>query len=166
MKILLVRHAQAQEREEFQKISADDEKRPLTPKGKETAHKVSQKLTSKFKGSELVITSPLIRAQETAEIFKQYIPCDYALDCLHLKPDSTATAFIAWFNARKHNCKTVVIIGHEPMLSKLASYLLTKSETSIIDLKKMGIILLEQEETKRIIPGAAKLKWCLTPKFF
>jgi phosphohistidine phosphatase len=66
-----------------------------------------------------------------------------------LQPHSGATA--------------VALVGHEPSMHELASYLLTADTGHVqIEFRKGGVARLEVDETLR--PGAARLRWLLAPK--
>ncbi len=140
----------------------EDELRALTKKGKKEIKSISKALKDLDVEFDEVITSPLIRALETAEIVHDR--CGISKKLLVsdlLKPDSSFEELVKYLNSLK-KADTVAIVGHEPHLSAFASYCITHSKDSFIDLKKGGIILLEIEES--IKPGKSKLMWLIEPR--
>jgi phosphohistidine phosphatase len=111
---------------------------------------------------DVILTSPLPRAAETAAIVaavcgKEPAPRELAA----LAPGAAASIMPALrpFARRSH----VMLVGHEPGLSQLASLLLTGSNGGMaLDLKKGGCIAIEL--AKLTPPTGATLRWVLTPK--
>ncbi len=68
MQIIVVRHGFAEERDEFSKTGQEDHLRPLIPKGRKQTEKVARKIRDWIEGVDLIVTSPYVRAQQTAEI--------------------------------------------------------------------------------------------------
>ena len=160
MKLLLVRHAIAEDREEFEGTGEPDEKRPLTNQGRKKMKRASTGLSELVPRLDLVATSPLVRAQQTAEILaKEFdstgISVLDALDPMH--PYET---FLDWLH-KLDDVEAVAAVGHEPHLSGLAAWLMTGSEKPFFEFKKGGAALLEFGTV--IDKGAAQLRWLLTP---
>ena len=109
---------------------------------------------------DVVATSPLVRAIETAEILSAVYERErVVID--ELRPESPYGDLARW--ARQHAKKEVVaVVGHEPHLSGLASWLLAGASTSFIDLKKGAACLLEIEDTAA--EASAMLLWSVTPR--
>lgn len=136
-----------------------DEKRPLTEEGKQIMKEVAKALQKMKVHFDEMLTSPLIRALQTAECIKSCCKKDLTITDL-LKPGSSCEALIRALNELK-GCKTVAIVGHEPFLSTFASYCLTKQTYSLLDLKKGGVVCLEIDGP--IIAGQCTLKSLQTP---
>jgi phosphohistidine phosphatase len=78
-----------------------------------------------------------------------------------LRPEAPYEDFAQW--ARSHREKEVVmIVGHEPHLSGLVSWLLAGSKRALLELKKGAACLLEVEESAG--PSSADLLWSMAPK--
>lgn len=160
MRLLVVRHAAAEDKDEFARTGGSDELRPLTADGKRDMREAARGLRNVVPRLDLLATSPLVRAVETAEILGvEYERKQVVVEAL--RPDSPYDDLARW--AREHTKKDVVaIVGHEPHLSGLASWLLTGSNNSFIDLKKGAACLLEMEDAPAA--GSAILLWSLAPR--
>ena len=160
MKLLIVRHATAADKEEFARTGKSDDLRPLTPAGKREMREVARGLREVVPAVDVLATSPLVRAVQTAQILAE--PYKRKLVSVEsLRPEARYEDFAVW--ARAHGGeKTVAIVGHEPHLSGLASWFLASSKRSLLELKKGAACLLEFEES----PGAAAgtLLWSMAPK--
>jgi len=117
IEIVLVRHAIAFERDRAH--WPDDRERPLSPEGKEKFRKAAAGLTRWLPDVDWVLTSPLTRARETAEILEEIGGWPQVRSCPELAPQSSPTAVLAMLKALK--AKHVALIGHEPHLSALLS---------------------------------------------
>jgi phosphohistidine phosphatase len=138
-----------------------DEARPLTKKGKDRMKDISKGLNRLGVSLDAIVTSPLVRAKETADIVLKYCggPEEVTLSDL-LKPGSSFDELIIYLNGFKGKDK-VAIVGHEPFLSGFASYCLAKSKSSFITLKKGGVIMIEPDGALK--PGKCLLAWQMEP---
>jgi phosphohistidine phosphatase len=194
MKLLIIRHAIAMERADFHghtqaseqatgqmgekrsvKASGaktneetddgkNDEHRPLTPEGMRKMRKNAQGLRELVGRPDLLITSPLTRAVQTASILREmWLDLDVASSDL-LKPGASPEALTDWINTRAfahENDALIAIVGHEPHLSSLASWYLSGHRKSLFELKKGGACLLSfSSDVNR---AKAKLEWLVTP---
>lgn len=161
MKVLIVRHAKAEDRETFAKTGADDGERPLTGAGREQARKTARALKTLVPRIDVLATSPLVRARETARLLAR----DYRKLRIHelpaLAPGAPAKNVSAWL-AEQAADATVALVGHEPDLGVLASLLLTGRNQPILAFKKGGACLIEFENGPA--RGSATLAWLLTPR--
>lgn len=178
MNLLVVRHAIAMDQEDFQRaarasarakgadedIEANDELRPLTDDGARKMKKNAKGIAKLVDRPDLLVTSPLIRAVQTAQILDEHGWHGVSRAVTNtLKPGTEPSEFLAWLKSRDEakSKSTIAIVGHEPHLSSLVSWLLTSSSRSIFDLKKGGACLLEFKAG--IEKGRAKLLWLSTP---
>lgn len=160
MDLYLVRHAIAHERDAEQ--WPDDGKRPLTAEGVERFAEAARGLGRLVPEVDLVLSSPLTRAWQTAELLEQHarwpspVPCEVLASAR--APDEALDAI------REHaEVGSAALVGHEPNLSELAAYLLTGDDAGLaMVMKKGGVALLCFEGTPA--PGAASLVWLLPPK--
>ena len=157
MNLLLVRHAIAAERGEFGGADAD---RPLTAEGRARFARAARALVTLAPALELVATSPLVRARETALLLRE--ASGGALELVELAalspgsaPEEVVAELAAW------RAEEVALVGHEPDLSRLAGYLLAGAAASFLRFKKGGAARLEV--AGRLRGGAATLVWHLTP---
>lgn len=159
MELLVIRHGAAMDKDEFAKTGQSDDSRPLTSAGMEEMKQIARGLRELVKKIDLLATSPLVRAVQTAEIVGDAY--DVAVDqtTTSLSPDSDPAEFEKW--CTDLDVKRVAVVGHEPHLTALVTWLLTGEDDAIIDLKKGGSCLLEFDSA--ITSGAGMLKWLMTP---
>ena len=141
---------------------ADDERRPLQPEGKEKMGEIAEGL--KRVGVELdwVVSSPLVRAVETARIIAESLAPSAAVDvCDAMRPGGAPEDVIA-FLAKRTDRTRVLVVGHEPDLSELAARLIGAGSHSNLAFKKGGCCMINFEEFPPRSPG--QLEWWLTPR--
>lgn len=165
MELIIVRHALAEEREDFKKKGLEDHLRPLTFKGRKRMQKVCVRLMDHIKEIDLIVSSPLTRARQTAEIVSQIYFETKVVEAPELVPESPPQAFLKWLRIQARHCRRVVVVGHEPHLTSFVSYLLTGKAESFIDLKKSGVIALKLESFATAEAGQAQLLYSIPPKF-
>lgn len=166
MELIIVRHAVAEEREDFKKKGMEDHMRPLTLKGRKRMQKVCMQLREVVKEVDLIVSSPLTRARQTAEIISQIYFETPVVEAPELVPQGPPQAFLKWLRSQAKHHRRIVVVGHEPQLSSFASFLLTGKEQSFIDLKKSGVIGIEVESFAHIEAGGAQLLYVIPPKFW
>ncbi|HEY8196695.1 MAG TPA: phosphohistidine phosphatase SixA [Gemmatimonadales bacterium] len=160
MKLVIIRHGPAGDSEEWKAEGRDDRLRPLTPEGRKEMQRVAPGLARVVPTIDVLATSPLTRAAETAEIVAQAYDSK-AIVLEALAPDRDPDEVVGWL--QKHPIDhTVALVGHEPHLSTLVGYLLTGTRKSFIDLKKGGACRLDLPGAPQ--PGKGNLKWLLTPR--
>lgn len=164
MKLIIFRHGLAMEREEAIEKKMADSLRPLVPRGKDRTKKMAKFLKNLEPEVDLIVSSPYVRAMETAEIIRGVFKTVEIVESVELVPSSPPMAFAQWMKARLRNETTLVIVGHEPQLSTLATWLLAGGQQTFFDLKKSGIICLELENFEDIGPKTAELSWMTSPK--
>jgi phosphohistidine phosphatase len=160
MNILLIRHADAVPREGN---TLPDEERPLTEEGKTQCRTLAEAL--KRRGVDLgkVVTSPLLRARQTAEGLLEHWsePKPELLICNALAPegkDKKRTRFIRGLDTDR-----VTLIGHSPDLNEFAAWLIG-SRKSQVQLAKAGAALIECEAGP--YKGGGILAWLVTPVWY
>lgn len=160
MKLVVIRHGPAGDRAEWDAEGRDDRLRPLTSDGKKQMRRVATGLATLVPSIDVLATSPLVRAEQSADIIaEQYRTDVVTLDAL--APDSAPEKTVEWLRALEAE-ETVALVGHEPHLSTLVGYLLTGKRISFIDLKKAGVALLELPDPPQSATGA--LEGLLTPR--
>jgi len=166
IQLILIRHSVAQEREEFsKKTKMDDAFRPLTLKGCRRLEKMTGLMKRRWvKNFDLVIASPYTRARQSAEIISQVYSELKVKECSELVPQSPPQAFVKWIKSQNFKGSTFAIVGHEPNLSLLATYLLAGNEYAFLEFKKAGMMCLEVDTLKSLGPSSARLQWLMSPK--
>jgi phosphohistidine phosphatase len=136
--LYLIRHGLAVDRRE-QEIDSD---RPLTEEGKTKTKQVAKRLQDLGLGLNAIQTSPLVRAQQTSEIFSKVFNLEVASSD-YLAPDGSFDAWLDQFGKWRQlnpQFNSLGLIGHEPDLSTWAELLLWGRSRDAIVLKKAGII--------------------------
>jgi phosphohistidine phosphatase len=159
MEIIVLRHAPAGERVDWAKTGRPDSERPLTQDGRKRAREAARGLALFVGSADLVATSPWARARETAEYAAKAL-CAPLVTSNYLLPHRSPASLAAWLSGLGD--KRVVLVGHEPHLSKVAAWLLTGSASrSFLGLKKAQALLIE---TRKAAAGSATLAWSLPPR--
>jgi len=160
MRIYLVRHAIA---ENVGTSDYDDDSlRPLSEKGREKMKKIASALKEISVSPDLIVSSPYIRASQTASIlakaFKYKEEIAYSDS---LMPMSNPDDMIGEIN-EKYSVDELMLVGHEPNLGTLASVLLAGYPDISINFKKGGICCLSVDDLH--YDRTAVLEWLITPK--
>jgi len=155
--LYLVRHGLAEERGD---AWPDDTKRPLTDEGISRMRKAERGLARLGVSVEVVLTSPLVRARQTAEALAAALdPRPSLVNVDSLAPDGAYASVIA--DLEKHARKTrLALVGHEPMIGELAARLLGSRHP--IEFKKGAVCRIDIDDLPPAGPG--DLRWMLTPK--
>ncbi len=165
MKLLLIRHGLAADRAEFARSGADDGERPLTGKGRRRVQTAAHGLAALLEEPpwQALLTSPLVRAVETAEVLERELGGPEPEESDALLPSAEPAELLQALRTLALGDDAVVAaVGHEPQLSTAASWFLTGRDRSILDLKKGSATLLALGDDPE--PGAAVLVWSLPPR--
>src|SRR5215831_5967593 len=131
--LLIVRHAIAYERSV--RRWPDDDKRPLTVDGIKKFERAARGLKGVIEAPDELLTSPLVRAQQTAAILRKIAKFPAPIELHELRPETGANALIAALGRRRK--PRLAIVGHEPSLSELLAELLKGTvASSALRLKK------------------------------
>jgi phosphohistidine phosphatase len=155
--LYVVRHDLAEERGE---AWPDDTKRPLTEEGMQRMRRASRSLARIGIEIDVVLTSPLVRTRQTAEIFASaFSPHPAVVNLDALAPEGGAAAVIAELEkyAKK---KRIALVGHEPGVGELGARLIGMRHT--MEFKKGAVCRIDVDTLPPKGPGA--LRWFLSPK--
>jgi phosphohistidine phosphatase len=159
MELLIVRHAIAFERNA--KRWPDDGERPLSPAGLERARKAAAGLKRVAPRPLRVLSSPLLRARQTAAVLTEFAGWPPATECAELSPGTPPEALLAALRGLRE--ARIAAVGHEPGLRRLVAASLAGSAGSqALEFKKMGAALLTFQGAPRA--GGARLLWLVPPK--
>ena len=138
MEVYLIRHGIAAERGTY----ADDEQRPLVAKGKAKTAKVAQRLLKAGLKFDLILSSPLVRAYQTAEILQQAGLAKTIETFAPLKPDGAIAEWLNWLEQyQQENAEgKIALVGHQPDLGNWTEMLLWGTIKGQIVVKKAGVI--------------------------
>lgn len=147
MDLILWRHADAAD-------GSPDPERPLTDKGRKQAKRMAQWLARHLPDDTVVLASPAVRAQQTAQALKRaFITRDA------LAPGADCAAVLKAVGPPKAG-GTVLVVGHQPTLGRVASLLLIGAEGDL-SIKKGAVWWLTVRRDKKA-PGV--LRAVMTPE--
>lgn len=141
MEVYLIRHGIAAERGTYD----DDEQRPLTGKGVVRTTKVAESLINKGLKLDLILTSPLVRAAQTAKILQQAGLATQTATHTFLKPNGSISEWLTWLEQHQSQYfgARIALVGHQPDLGNWAEMLLWGTVKNQIVVKKAGVIGLQ-----------------------
>ena len=141
-----------------------DATRPLTPKGIKRIRRASQGLRRLGLSFDVVLTSPLARARQTAAIVAETLHLkDHLEELAELAPQHSPDQLVTALT-RFNDQKDLLLVGHEPLLSYAFSYFMGSNNpvSFAVDLKKGSIGCIGIDALPPREPGT--LQWLLTPK--
>jgi phosphohistidine phosphatase len=159
MQIYVVRHGIAIDREDPK--SPPDPERFLTEEGIKKTKRVAAAIAELSDAPDLLLSSPYVRAMQTAEIFADALdfPRQKIRQTDLLLPGGEPSLLFRELSKDKQS-SVIFLFGHAPQLNDLvATALGTKHH--ITSLKKAGVALIE---LKRVSPPSGQLLWLATPK--
>jgi len=140
---------------------ADDAKRPLTSLGKKKMKDIATGLSRLFV-PDWIVTSPLVRAAETAGVVHESQGAKVAMEfCEALRPGGSLDGFLG-FLAKHPERRHILAVGHEPDLSDIAARLIGTGRHANLAFKKGGCCLISFNELPPRSSG--RLVWWLTPR--
>jgi len=161
MRLYLIRHAIAAEQDA--RRWPDDRQRPLTVAGQRRFERTAQALVSVMESGgtvERLITSPLLRARQTAAILHS-AGLPRPIEESVLAPGRTAARVLAVLRA--HDASSIALVGHEPDLGRLLAVCIAGAEAKLsLRFRKGGAACLSFAALPRV--GEASLEWLLPPK--
>lgn len=159
MNLYLMRHGLAVERGTPGYDS--DRERPLTPKGERKVRRVGEALTKMEVSFDAIISSPLVRAQQTADALSDEMKIKGKIQLTeHLAPGSNVKEIVSFLQHLAGTPQELLLVGHEPDLGGLAASLLTGDHWVTILFKKGGIAKLAVDDLR--LGRCATLEWLLT----
>lgn len=155
----MIRHAIAEEPEDFARTGKDDRLRPLTDEGRKKMKQNARGLRRLAPDIDLLATSPLTRAAQTGAILDTIFGGLNEVEVEELAPEGQPVDFVRWLRVQAAECPAVV--GHEPSLSLILSWLVTGGRRRLFNFRKGGACLLDFPD--EVGAGKATLLWALTP---
>ena len=126
MDIVFVRHGIAED------FAVSDDARALTIEGREKIALVARFLAEKVDGVDLVMASPLVRAQQTAEIIASHLPAALFRTEPELHYDTLPDDTLSMLARVARDAQTAICVGHEPNLSSVISLALAGGYGSFV----------------------------------
>ena len=141
LQLYIVRHAAAED----PSPGVPDAHRALTEKGRERFRKTARKLGTKVRAIELILTSPLVRAVQTAEILAGEVGHESLRVLPELGGAHPAEAVLQAVSRIRGEHRSIALVGHEPQVSDLVirSLRLEPDAASAIHFRKGAVVLLE-----------------------
>jgi phosphohistidine phosphatase len=155
MRVYFLRHGEAGDPAEWRGADSD---RPLTDKGKERMAREATTLAELSLGLDLIVTSPLLRAKQTALIVARKLKMRDSLVederlGLGFDPDRLAAILLEHGTAN-----AIMLVGHEPSMSQTIGHLVGGAR---IDLKKGGLASVDLPDPSS---QEGELAWLIPPK--
>jgi phosphohistidine phosphatase len=155
MDIYFLRHASANHYDP----TGNDDKRPIDKTGEQQSHDVGRALAALELKLDVMISSPLTRAVQTAEITASELGHkDKIVVDAGLRPEASYADFEALL-ARYRKKKAIMVVGHNPSMTDFLARMLSGESAGFIDFKKGAVAKVERDGSQ-----PAVLKWCLPPK--
>ncbi len=155
MQLLLLRHGVAEPWETWPRSDAE---RPLTPQGRKAMTRAAAAFAELGLAPDLIITSPLVRARQTAEIVAgKLAAADRLVQDARLEPGFDAAA-LSDVVAEHRGSDVLMLVGHEPDLSSVIAWLIGGGS---VVCKKGGLARVDLVE---VAAGGGELVWLLPPK--
>ena len=160
MKLYILRHGDAVEHGDPR---FKENEQPLTPKGIQRTRQLAHALRQMEISFDALLSSPLTRARETAEIIRRGLRLEEKLGLSeHLGPSGSMEKLVAQINAIPSVPASVLLVGHEPYLSGFVSLLCVGGPNLELKFKKGALCRLEVE---RLSCGkCAALEWLVQPR--
>jgi phosphohistidine phosphatase len=156
--VYFIRHGIAADPEAYER----DYERSLTAKGRAKTKAVARQLKALNIAFDELLTSPLVRARQTAEILLKANLSLHLSVVDTLAPMGSFAEWLEWFKTwQKEGSRTLALVGHEPDLSQWAELLILGDVRGVIQLKKAGIIGIEIPDN--IDPIGNSILFWLTP---
>ena len=155
--LYLVRHGIAAERG---KEWPDDSKRPLTHKGIARMREIAGGLKDLDVRFDLILTSPLVRARQTADLLNEGLGGNTPLEETPLLAPGGARADLLEYLRSKKKAGRIALVGHEPDLGQLAAFLI--GARAPLTFKKGGVCRIDFGKFPPVPPG--NLAWFALPK--
>lgn len=161
MHLYLIRHGIAAEPEAYE----TDSERPLTKEGDRKTRKIARRLQELDIQFDLILTSPLLRAQQTAQILQTLGLSTQIEQSPALAPSGEIHNWLEWHQQQQEAVhRSIALVGHQPDLANWAETLLWGQTRDALILKKAGIIGLLLPETGSPV-GRSQMFWLTPPKF-
>lgn len=159
MELFFLRHGKAEDLSES--AASDDFGRALTNKGIDETKALAEALERLEIVPDQILTSPLVRAKQTAEIVAKRLELKKELSETELLAPGCDLKQLRELIGGYRTCKSLMVVGHEPDFSSMIGQLIGGAG---IEMKKGALAAVSIESSLR--PGAGVLEWLVTPKFF
>ncbi len=161
MDLYVLRHGVAEDRSSAG--YSDDGERPLTERGTRRMVRQVRGLRSLGVSIDVVVTSPLVRAVQTAEIVHEGLRMTNRLVTSNaLAPGGSRSQLIKQLAMGYSSTDDVMVVGHEPSLSSLISVLTTGDPEPVVRLRKGALCKLRLPAPR--YGRCGWIEWAMTPR--
>jgi phosphohistidine phosphatase len=138
-----------------------DSSRALTAEGRKKLASVLDRAKKAGIAPAVILTSPYLRAKQTARMAAQAFSCEGSvIETSALVPSGSPE--LVWDEISEYRSEEqLMVVGHEPLLGELVSYLLD-SPSLRIDMRKAALVTISLESLRGGPRGV--LQWMITPK--
>lgn len=142
-----------------------DEERPLTDDGRRKTAKVAKRLYQQGLRFDLILTSPLLRARQTADILQIGGLSPKIEESPYLAPEGNIHTWLPWLEKwRQSRLPRLALVGHQPNLGHWAEILVWGKAGDGLVLKKAGVIGLTVPAGGAPV-GNSQMFWLTSPKW-
>ena len=161
MDLYLLRHATAADR--VTPGYEIDSTRPLTPEGARKMGRAAQGMRALDISFDLILSSPYLRAKQTAEIVARVLKSEDRLELAsNLAPGGNRMELIEGLSQRPDSPSSILLVGHEPDMSELISMLTAGNFDLPVVMKKGALCKLSADSLH--YGRCASLCWLLTAR--
>ena len=155
MKLHLVRHATASD------VAPNDAERELTREGREEARIAGAALAELDVRVSYILSSPLVRARQTAEIVSEALKVRDDVALLYELANNASTTSLLKALRPYASCGEILLVGHMPSLSEHLAVLIGAPNGRAFPLGKAGVACIELTHLRT---GAGQLRWLMRQK--
>jgi len=161
MELFILRHGVAVSRGSSE--YPNDSDRPLTPKGARGLRRIAKGMRRMDLSFDHIFSSPFVRTRQTAEIAVAILQPDHSIEYTeHLQPEGDREVLVGELITKCAAADRVLLVGHEPYLSGLISFLVCGDDSLGMNFRKGGLCKLSVSSLR--MGKCAVLEWLLTPK--
>ncbi len=157
--VYVIRHAEAEEVHDAAVAGRSDAERRLTDEGRRQMKKGARGLHGLVDKLDLLLSSPLVRAVQTADVLAEEFKDAERAEHARLSPGFDPVKLLKWVSQQPGD---IALVGHEPDLSQWVGYVTTGLPRSLAAMKKGSVCRLDLPDTA--LPGEARIAWLLTLK--
>lgn len=157
--VYVIRHAEAEEVHDAAVAGRSDAERRLTDEGRKQMKKGVRGLRKLVDRLDFLLSSPLVRAVQTADILAEEFKDAERAGHVRLSPGFDPVQLLKWVGQQPGD---LALVGHEPDLSQWIGYVTSGLPRSLAAMKKGSVCRLDMPDTA--LPGEARIAWLLTLK--
>ena len=160
MELVFLRHGVAADQADWKGNDAD---RPLTEEGSARTKDVVRGLRAMKIRPDVILSSPLLRARETAEIARKGLLADAKVEVVDELESAASPDRLLARLADLADKPLVLCVGHEPHISTTISAMISGKTAASVEVKKASACAIRFSGIPK--SGSGTLLWLLPPKF-